>query len=214
MIVHDKHEIARRQEDCMTNADRAVAAAPAEASGTQGRHKIFGQLNRWLWFCWFVLPLWCGAIAWQSAVWVPAALVNASPVAAGCMRLLPDPAGMSFTGKVLYWSSFAFEFSIYFIVLWLLHRMVRKFVSGQIFVSHTLNGLRSLGYLLIVWPFIQVAVRYLLQTALKAHQDIPSYWPVKFSGNFGIVAMGLFLLALKAVIEHGIDIKADNELTI
>jgi hypothetical protein len=59
-----------------------------------------------------------------------------------------------------------------------------------------------------------VAVRYLLQAALKAHQDIPSYWPVRFNGNFGIVAMGLFLLALKAVIEHGIDLKADNELTI
>ena len=198
----------------MSKADGARTGTPVDASGTQARRKIFRQLNRLLWLCWLVLPLWGAAIAWQAAVWVPAALVNASPAAAGCLRLLPDPAGMSLTGKVLYWSLFAFEFSIYFIVLWLLHRMVRKFVNGQIFVSHTLNGLRSLGYLLIAWPFVQVAVRYLLQAALKAHQDIPSYWPVKFNGNFGIVAMGLFLLALKAVIEHGIDLKADNELTI
>jgi Protein of unknown function (DUF2975) len=92
--------------------------------------------------------------------------------------------------------------------------MVRKFVSGRIFVSDTLMGLKSMGLILIVWPFIVAAGRYLFQAALKAYQLLPSYWPLPFNVNFGVVATGLFLLALKAVIEHAIDIKADNELTI
>jgi Protein of unknown function (DUF2975) len=107
-----------------------------------------------------------------------------------------------------------FQMSIYFIILWLLHRMVRKFATGRIFVSDTLTGLKSLGLLLSVWPFVHSAVVYALLAGLKAHQDIPSYWPLPFNVNFGILAVGFFLLALKAVIENAIDIKADNELTI
>jgi hypothetical protein len=202
------------QEDCMNNADEAVRGTPADVSGTRHRYKKFQRLNRLLWLCWLGLPVWSAIIFWRQAVAVPAALAGTSPEAVNCLRLLPLPAGMSLIGKTLYWSLLVFEMSIYYIILWLLHKMVRKFAFGRIFVSDTLTGLKSLGLLLTVWPFLQAAVVYVLLTALKAHQDIPSYWPLPFNVNFGVLAMGLFLLALKAVIENAIDIKADNELTI
>jgi Protein of unknown function (DUF2975) len=198
----------------MSDADRAVRGTAADASRTQERRKKFQRLNRLLWLCWLGLPAWSGIIFWRQAVAIPAALAGASPEGINCLRLLPSLAGMSLIGKVLYWSLLTFQMSIYFIILWLLHRMVRKFATGRIFVSDTLTGLKSLGLLLTVWPFIHSAVVYALSAALKAHQDIPSYWPLPFNVNFGILAVGLFLLALKAVIENAIDIKADNELTI
>jgi hypothetical protein len=202
------------QEDCMSDANPAVTGAPADMPGTQDRHKKFQQLNRLLWLCWLGLPVWAGILYWRNAVAIPAALAGASPGPRNCLPLFLDPNEMTLTGKALYWSLFAFEISIFFILLFVLHRLVRKFASGRIFVSDTLTGLKSLGIILIVWPFIQATGRYLLQAALKAYQVIPSFWPLPFNVNFGIVAVGLFLLALKAVIENAIDIKTDNELTI
>jgi hypothetical protein len=198
----------------MSNADRAVGGTPEGISSNQNRLRKFQQLNRLLWLCWLGLLIWAGLVFRRAGLAVPAEFAGAPPEAINCLRLLPNPAGMSLIGKILYWSLLAFEVSFFFIAFWIVHRMVRKFASGRIFVSDTLTGLKSLGFFLAVWPFTQAAVRYGLQAALKAYQDIPSYWPLHFNVNFGVVAMGLFLLALKAVIEHAIDIKTDNELTI
>jgi hypothetical protein len=211
---HDKHEIKSKRENCMSNADWAVRGTPENMSSTQKRLRKFQQLNRLLWLCWLGLPAWFGIVIWRNAVAVPAAFASASPEAASCLRLLPTPTQMSLIGKGLYWSFIGFQMSFFFIVLWLLHRMVRKFASGRIFVSDTLIGLKFLGLLLTVWPFIRGAAEYGIEAALKAHRDIPSYWPSTFNVNFGVVAMGLFLLALKTVIENAIDMKADSDLTI
>jgi hypothetical protein len=197
----------------MNKAEEAVSGR-LDASGLQDRRKKFKQFNRLLWLCWVGLLLWSGILFWRHAIAVPAALASAAPEAAKCLRLLPDPARMSLIGKALYTSLFAFEISFLFIVLGLLHRMVHKFASGRIFVSDTLTGLKSLGLLITAWPFIHSAGRYGFEAALRAHQDLPPYWPLPFNVNFGIVAVGLFLLAIKAVIENAIDIKTDHELTI
>jgi hypothetical protein len=174
-VFHDKHEMTSGQEDCMSNADKAVTDTPADMPGIQDRHKKFQQLNRLLWLCWLGLPVWAGILYWRNAVALPAAFAGASAEAINCLRLLPNPAQMSFAGKVLYWSLLTFEMSIYVIILWLLHGMVRKFASGRVFVSDTLTGLKSLGLILSVWPFISSAAVYVFLAGLKANNDIPSY---------------------------------------
>jgi hypothetical protein len=198
----------------MSEADGAAADRAADMPGTSNRLRRFQQLNQLLWLCWLGLLIWAGIVFWRAGLAVPANFAGAPPEAINCLRLLPNPAGMSLTGKILYWSLLAFKASFFFIAFWILHRMVRKFASGRIFVFDTLAGLKSLGFFFTVWPFIQSAVQYGIEAALKANQDIPSYWPMPFNVNFGIAAMGLFLFALKAVMENAIDIKTDSDLTI
>jgi hypothetical protein len=121
---------------------------------------------------------------------------------------------MSASGRAVFWGEYLFETSIVFIALWMLHRMVRRFISGQIFVAETLAGLKSLGLVLIVWPFLVAAARIGEDAALKALADRPQNWPVPFNVQLGIAAFGMLLLALKIVVEYAIEIKSDQELTI
>ena len=197
-------------------SDTAMAAAGAHGRAAQARDRLkkLRLLNRLLWLCWLGLPVMIGVAYWTNAKNVSRAIANATPEQAKCLRIFPDPSNFSLDGRILFWSTFVFDFSIYFAILWVLHKMVRKFMSGQIFVSDTLAGLKSLGIILMVWPFLVSTVDYASHATLKAWRDLPAWWPLPFNVDIGVVAMGVFLLALKVVIEHAIDIKADNELTI
>ncbi len=198
----------------MNDTDMAAAGAPGRAAQAQDRLKKFRLLNRLLWLCWLGLPVMIGIAYWTNANALSGAIANATPEEAKCLRIFPDPSNFSLDGRILFWSTFVFDFSIYFAILWVLHKMVRKFMSRQIFVSDTLAGLKSLGIILMIWPFLANSVEYASKATLKAWGDLPVWFPLSFNVDFGVVAMGVFLLALRVVIEHAIDIKSDNELTI
>jgi Protein of unknown function (DUF2975) len=198
----------------MNGVGEMAAGKFGKASSAEHRLKRLRQLNLLLWLCWLALPAWIGWVYWRVVTLIPAAVASASPGAEGCLRLLAHPSYLSVTGTVLSRFEFIFQHSIFFIVLWQLHRMVRKFISGQIFVEETLAGLNSLGLTLIVWPFLAAAVHYGVDATLRALGDYPPNWPFAVNVNVAVVAMGLFLLALKIVVEHAIDIKSDQELTI
>ncbi len=198
----------------MNDTDMAAAGAHGSAAQAQDRLKKFRLLNRLLWLCWAGLPVMIGIAYWTNANALPRAIANATPEEAKCLRIFPDPSNFSLDGRILFWSTFVFDFSIYFAILWVLNNMVRIFMSGQIFVSDTLAGLKSLGIILMLWPFLAKTANYASDATLKAWGDLPVWWPLSFNVDFGVVAMGVFLLALRVVIEHAIDIKSDNELTI
>ena len=198
----------------MSDTDKTAAGAHGSAAQVQDRLKKFRLLNRLLWLCWLGLPVMIGIAYWTSTTAIRRAIANATPEEAKCLRIFPDPTNFSLDGGTLFWSTFVFDFSIYFAILWVLHKMVRKFMSGQIFVSDTLAGLKSLGIILMIWPLLARTVKYASDATLKAWGDLPVWWPLSFNVDFGVVAMGVFLLALKVAIEHAIDINTDNELTI
>jgi hypothetical protein len=198
----------------MSDTGMAAARAQGSVAQVQDRLKKFRLLNRLLWLCWLGLPVMIGIAYWANAKNVSRAIENATPEETKCLRIFPNPANFSVDGAILFWSTFVFDFSIYFAILWVLHKMVRKFMSGQIFVSDTLAGLKSLGIILMLWPFLITTVENASKATLKALGDFPAWFPLSFNVDFGVVAMGVFLLALRVVIEHAIDIKSDNELTI
>jgi hypothetical protein len=200
------------RRDSMSGTKIAMGASRTVRSAN--KLKKFRLLNWLFWLCWLGLPVMIGIAYWSMVNNVPWAIANATPEEAKCLRIFPDPSNLSLDGRILFWSTFAFDFSIYFAILWVLHKMVRKFMSGQIFVSDTLAGLKSLGIILMIWPFLAASVGYASHATLKAWQEFPAWWPLSFNVDFGVVAMGVFLLALRVVIEHAIDIKSDNELTI
>jgi hypothetical protein len=198
----------------MSYRDTAISEKGGSAERAASRLKRLRLLNRLLWLCWLGLPVWVGWVYWRVVTLIPAAVTGAAPEAEGCLRLLAHPNYLSITGKVLSMIDFMFQYSIFFIVLWLLHRMVHKFVSGQIFVEDTLAGLNSLGLILILWPLVSAGASYGVDAELRSLGNYPPNWPLPVNVNFAVIAMGLFLLALKIVVEHAIDIKSDQELTI
>ncbi len=197
----------------MSSAKGTATDKHGSPNGSGDRLKTLRRLNKFLWLCWLGLPVSVAWTYWRVVVLIPAA-AGSEPEAAGCLRMLGHPGYISPVGRIVFWASFVFEISIFFIVLAVLHRMVRKFISGQIFVEDTLAGLKSLGVILIVWPFLMGAVRYGEDAALRALGDLPPNWPLPINVNLSVAAMGLFLLALKVVIEHAIEIKYEQELTI
>jgi hypothetical protein len=196
--------------------DHTSAGAAAIRSGgrrrASGRLQTLKRLDKFLWFCWLGFPAVLAVVYWRVTTLIPQAMVEAGTQ--GCLQQLGHPNYISATGRAVFWASFLFRNSIYFILLGVLHRMVRRFISGHVFVEDTLAGLKSLGVILIVWPFIAGASDYMEDTALRALGDLPPDWPAPVAVQFGAVAMGLFLLALKVVIEYAIEIKSDQELTI
>jgi len=198
----------------MRDSDMAMAGPHGSAAQAQARLKKLRLLNRLLWLCWFGLPAMIGIAYWTRVDSLRSAIAGATPEEAKCLHIMPDPSNLSLDAGILFWSAFAFQFSIYVAVLWVLHTMVRKFISGQIFVSDTLAGLKSLGIILMLWPFLTSTADYAADVTIKAWGELPVWWPLSFNVDLGVVAMGVFLLALRVVIEHAIDIKSDNELTI
>jgi Protein of unknown function (DUF2975) len=197
----------------MSYSSRVAARTPS-ASAEADRIRKFRRLDTLLWLCWAGLPFMIGIVYWDVFYAMPTALAGATAEEAKCLNILPNPANWQFEGKVILLSDLAIQFSIYFVVLGVLHRMVRKFIAGQIFVSDTLAGLKLLGGVLMIWPFLTAIIDYGSKTALKALGDYPGYMPVSVNVDLGVVAMGGFLLTLRYVIEHAMDIKADQELTI
>jgi hypothetical protein len=190
----------------------AISAGASKPDRT-GRLERLRQLNWFLWFCWLGLPAFVFSTYWRITYRIPATFAD-DAAAPNCLRVLGHPGYMSASGRAVFWGEYLFETSIVFIALWMLHRMVRRFISGQIFVEQTLAGLKSLGLVLIVWPFLVAAARIGEDAALKALADRPQNWPVPFNVQLGIAAFGMLLLALKIVVEYAIEIKSDQELTI
>jgi len=126
---------------------------------------------------------------------------------------LPTPTNLSGTGKAIFWSYFAFQFSIYFVLFAVLHRIVHRFAKGRFLVSETLTNLQLMGIVLIVWPLLDNAVSNLVAYLWRQTGDMP-VWTFNFSFDLAPIAVGVFLIALKGVLEHAMALKAEHDLTI
>jgi hypothetical protein len=190
-----------------------ASGAKATKHRSTRRLDTLHRLNQFLWFCWLGLPVFVASTYWRITYQIPATFAEDASAPA-CLRMLGHPQSMSSTGRAVFWGEYLLENSLLFIALWILHRMVRRFISGRIFVEDTLAGLKSLALVLIVWPFLVAGTRLGEDWAQKALGDIPQNYPAPFTVQLGIAAFGVFLLALKIVIEYAIEIKSEQELTI
>lgn len=172
----------------------------------------FRTLDRVFWLAWagFPVMVW---FAYVSANDPASSVVGMTPEQAKCLEILTQPTNMSPIGKVIYWTLFAFQLSIYVVLLSILHRIIHRFARDRIFVSETLASLQWIGVALIIWPFLQMVVTNLAAFGLKARGDIQVFLP-SYVVDIGPVAVGMFLIALRYVLEHGIALKSENDLTI
>lgn len=171
----------------------------------------FGRLDQMFWLAWAGL----GVMTWlaYAAAVDPAVVAQLPPEQAACANILPQPAKMSALGKAMYWCLFAWQLSIYVILLTALHLIVNRFARGRIFVSETLATLGWLGGILVVWPFLDFAATELVARSLHAMGELPVYVP-NYAIDIAPAAVGLFLIALRYVLGHAMGIKAEHDLTI
>lgn len=172
----------------------------------------FRTLDRLFWIAWvgFPIMIWIAYVTLNDPA---SALVGMTPELTKCLALLPQPAQMSPLGKAMFWGLFVFQLSIYVVLLTFLHRIIHRFASGRIFVSETLKSLWWIGATLVVWPFLDTAVTNVVAFTLKARGDIITFIP-SYTIDVGPIAVGVFLIALRYVLEHGIALKSENDLTI
>ena len=172
----------------------------------------FRRFDRIFWVIWAALPamIW---VAYRANLDAGTPAAGMSPEQARCLDVLPSAINMSGLGKTLLWALFAFEVSIYIVLLALLHRMVHRFASGDLLVSETLANLQTMGIVLVVWPLLEAVATNVVGYVWKANGDVP-YWTANYFVDVGPIAVGVFLVALKGVLEHAIALKADHDLTI
>lgn len=173
----------------------------------------FRTLDIAFWVLWLAFPvmIW---IAYQHASDPASALESLKPELANCSEILPRPGQMSAQGKAIYWTLFVFQLSIYAVLLWVLHRIVHRFAGEKVFVDETLASVQLMGIILLVWPFLDVAVNNAAVYALKSLGDLPHIKSPGFMIDIAPLAVGVFLIAVKYVLEQGIALKSENDLTI
>ncbi|MDE5451494.1 DUF2975 domain-containing protein [Bradyrhizobium sp. CSA112] len=178
-----------------------------------GRQCWFRRLDWAFWAIWVAFPVtaWMAYRANTTASLAIAQSLDAEQ--AKCAGLIANPLNMSGPGKLLFWTLFGLQLSFFAVLIGILHRMVHRFAHGRIFVSETLQGVWWMGIILVFWPFLDAIASNAVAFALHAIGDTKFYLPF-YTVDVGTIAGGVFLMALKFVIEHAILLQSENDLTI
>lgn len=183
-----------------------------DAARTLSDRSAFQYLNAFFWLVWAALPVMIGLSVW-GILTQSQPLDGMTPAQAACLEILPGINTLSAGGQVILWSLFVFQSLIYVVLLAFLHGMVRRFAEERIFVTETLTSLKWMGLILIAWPFLESASSAIAAWALKATGEV-AFFAYSFSIDIAPIAVGLFLLATKHVIERAIAMKEETDLTI
>lgn len=177
------------------------------------RRLWFRRLDRAFWAIWAAFPAVI-YLAYRANTTAATAIAESlKPEQAACASIVANPLHMSVRGQLLFWTLFAFQLSFYVVLIGILHRMVHRFAKGRIFVSETLQSVWWMGIILVVWPFVDIVTSNIAAYALHRIGDVKFFLP-SYNLDVGTIAGGVFLMALKFVIEHAILLQSENELTI
>ncbi|MGY4625826.1 DUF2975 domain-containing protein [Bradyrhizobium sp. USDA 4486] len=184
-----------------------------ETSVREARQRWFRRLDLAFWAIWAALPVMVW-LAYRANTTASASIAaSLSPEQAKCAGIVANPLDMSRRGQLLFWTLFALQLSFFAVLIGILHRMVHRFARGRIFVSETLQGVWWMGIILVIWPFIDLITSNAVAYALHEIGDVKFFLP-SYNIDIGAIAGGVFLMALKFVIEHAIRLQSENELTI
>jgi hypothetical protein len=174
--------------------------------------RLFRRLERLFWLVWLVYPATIAIAVWQTLdVSYIKAMMKTDP--AGCVESLPILANFSVPGKIAFWLLFASTHLFFISMLILVHRAIRRFARGEIFVLTTLGSVRSLGLLIVGWAVYESACDNLLLYLLYRLGDIQTYRP-SYSLDVPTLAVGLFILTFKFILERAVRLQEDVDLTI
>jgi hypothetical protein len=178
------------------------------ATGSEGQNQ-FKIFDRIFWAIWLVLPV----TIWLTYNTMMADSVFMAVVPESCRSTLPIVSKFSTTGKVAVASFFLWQFALYVIVIAMAHRTIRRCMRGDVLVADILRTLGFIGIVIVSWVFIQLLVANAMKYVIFLTGDVPLFEP-EYGFDVGLPALGILILAMRAVIAYAIEIKQDQDLTI
>jgi hypothetical protein len=169
-------------------------------------------LDKFFWLLWILLPISIAAFVYYLNL-PETFMPTMTPEQVACAKAFPNPTTFSFWGKVMFWLPIAVLFGFYTLLMGILHRTIHNFATRPMFVDDTLRSMQHLAVALIVYPFVQSLVGMLTSYGLTITDGIPAQY-ISFIPDVAVIAVGVFLLAVKYVLKNAIDLKTENELTI
>ncbi len=166
--------------------------------------KVLKRLDAVLWGLWLLAPFLIIKVV--RLTWsLPFNLLNVTEIAA--------VSSYSMQGQIMIGLVLAIQVALYVYLVFLIHRLVRQFIKGEILISATLNTMKKMAYLFLSVPFVLLLMENLSLFLLHQFGDLASWQPFF---DFDIVgfAVGLMFLALHILIQHAVQLQKDIDLTI
>lgn len=98
-------------------------------------------------------------------------------------------------------------------MLAVVHLAIHRFARGQIFVHRTLEGVRYLGFLIVGLGIYESVVNNGLIYGLYLTGDVARF-QADYSLDVPTLAVGVFILTFKFILERAITLQEDVDLTI
>jgi hypothetical protein len=180
--------------------------------GMTGRIQKSNQFmifDRIFWVIWLALPI---------TIWLTfSSLMTDSPLLAGipesCRAAIPLFSNFSTWGKAALSVLFLWQFALYGFVFFLAHRSIRQCMKGSVLVDQILRTLGIIGAIVTAWSFMQVIMNNAFLYVLTLTGDVKVFAP-EYAFDVGLPALGILLLAMRAVIAYAIEVKREQDLTI
>lgn len=174
--------------------------------------RFFNRIDRAFWVVWALLPLTCGVVIYT--------LLQPETFTRGLtpeqIKVMGDKLSLgqgSTATAAAIWFQVAFEIAFYIVMFAILHRMIRQFKNGAIFVGKTLANVQYIGWILVAFPFVSNAITNISNLILE-RMGAPAAGPYIYFVDPGPIAMGLFLIVLNRVLQHAMRMKFENDMTI
>lgn len=175
-------------------------------------HRLFRRLDRAFWLIWLGFP----ALVWilvRQVADAAADLAALVPEQAACLQDLPLVTNFSAQGRAAFWALFGFEMCFYVLILALAHVVIHRCATGQAFVAGMVTMLRRIGFLIALYPVVELGLGNLVAAILASTGDV-AVFQANFALDLPVVAVGFLLVTMAAAIQMAVRLHQDAELTI
>ncbi|MGL6208213.1 MAG: hypothetical protein ACRC14_00080 [Paracoccaceae bacterium] len=173
---------------------------------------LFQTLDRAFWLVWIgflaLIPMLVRQVLNQ-----PAELAALAPDQAACLAELPQVALFSTAGQAAFWTGFAIEMAIYALLLALAHQVIRRCAKGDVFVAPMITSLRRIGWIIALFPVVDLLILNLQAWAYVATGDMKVFAGT-YAPDIPVLAVGLLLVTMASAMKMAVALHRDAELTI
>jgi Protein of unknown function (DUF2975) len=175
-------------------------------------HRLFLWLDRAFWLIWlgFSVLIWLSV---QAVLNAPDEILALAPDQAACLADLPMVASFSTAGRWIFWGGFGYQVAFYAVILGMAHQVIHRCATGRVFVDRMISTLRTMGWLIALFPVIDLILANLALLAFVATGDMPVFQP-NYGLDIPVIGVGLMLVTIAAAMRMAVQLHQDAELTI
>lgn len=174
--------------------------------------KIFRLLDWSFWLIWAVFPLfiWSAIATILDAPEVTKEIIGNDPV---CLAGVPMLDKFSTASAIAYWTMVSIEVSVYALILFLVHRVIRRCARGKVFVQDMIGFLWQIGLFISLWPIVALGLDNGLAWFLWQQGDMPMFFWVSWP-DLPTIGVGLLLVTLSYAMDMAVQMHDEAQLTV